>query len=168
MPPKKSPPKPPAKQKVEVVYSEAPESESCIAVNLYLCARIMSLFAMCVLIADVVLSHRHSVLFATIAGGLLTSAAGFNLLSTLCNYDGDPYSRAAKAAMKADLIALVNIICLDAFLYEEQSYNRWGHAENVLKQERTVGALLEVLIAMWIFWHVSRAIKKDESDAMMV
>jgi len=66
-------------------------------------------------------------------------------------------------------IAFINLVCLDAYLYEEGQYNHWGHTENVLRNERTAAAVLEVILATAIFGSVRRqymmASKYEEEEA---
>ena len=76
----------------------------------------------------------------------------------------------AWVAAKDTALAIVNLIALDTFLYEESTYNFFGHANNVLKQERNMGAAFEIAIAGFIALSVYkqyRAIGRtpDEDDA---
>lgn len=52
--------------------------------------------------------------------------------------------------IKDNLVTIVNLIALDSFLYEEATYNYWGHTENELAKERTGAVIIELFIAGWI------------------
>lgn len=131
-------------------------------------ARLLSIVAMMLLMTDVVLSHKNSVMFCTIAAGLLFGSMLLNLMALTCIYTGgvigdEEHAAAANSSWKADAAALANLIALDSFLYEETSYNHWGHSENVLREERLFAAFLEVAIALWIFFNVSKHQLMDEN-----
>ena len=83
----------------------------------------------------------------------------------LCSGGDAAHNKSACAALKADLIALFNLIALDTFLYEEQHYNHFGHSENVLKEERAIGALFEVSIAFWILHNLTKPYKQTGGAA---
>lgn len=71
-------------------------------------------------------------------------------------------------AAKDTALAIFNLIALDTFLYEETTYNFFGHANNVLKQERSMGAALEIAIAAFITLSVYkqyRAIGRASAEA---
>ena len=52
--------------------------------------------------------------------------------------------------IKDNLITIANLLALDSFLYEEETYNYWGHTENELIKERSTAVVLELFIAGWI------------------
>ena len=110
---------------------------------------LLSLAAMCFLIVDVILGHKHTVVMCMWAGVLLLASAFANLIAQLCIFESE-HNRLACQAVKDALIAIANLIALDSFLYEEENYNHWGHSENVLRQERWMGVFIEIFIAGYI------------------
>ena len=56
--------------------------------------------------------------------------------------------------IKDNLITIANLLALDSFLYEEETYNYWGHSDNQLMKERSTAVILELFIAGWIAYSV--------------
>ena len=117
----------------------AGESSASCRFNLKAFSRVFELVAMFLLICDVVLNHKHQILFATWAAGCLLAGVVVNLVSEKCIYTGgmpgdEEHAAAANNGWKSDAAALINIIALDGFLYEEEHYNHWGHTDNVLAE----------------------------------
>ena len=125
---------------------------------------LLALSAMCILIVDLILGHQHSVVLMMWAAGLLGIGAFINAVSML--FISDPaHTAAACTALKDSGVVFANLLTLDSFLYEEQSYNYWGHSDNELKNERTFAAVVELGIAMYLVYSVHKLHAKDRANA---
>ena len=136
-----------------VDFKDAPEFD-CARLS----ATLLAFTALLLLILDVVLGHSHTLLACTAAAGLLLIAAFINFLRSLCLTDAE--KKKANIAICHNVICIVNIMTLDSFLYEEETYNYFGHTENELKKERTVAAFLELFIAILISWTIWKEYRK--------
>ena len=164
MPPSKVSPKKPASPPKK---EPPPNGPKPCRFNTKAFARVFEIIAAFLLIVDVVLNHKHQVTMSTWAGCLLFAGMLCNIIALRCVYTGgaagdEEHADAASAGWKANAIALVNVIALDGFLYEEAHYNYFGHGSNVLAEERLGGAFVEILIALYIFFMMAKAQTKDE------
>ena len=150
------------KRQDTVELLEPPESFT----QLRLTANLLALVAMLVLIADVVLATwagvEHTVLFCLIAVCVLLLTLGCHL-GTTCLSDEEGHKALGRAAACDSLICLINVVCLDSFLYEEETYNYFGHSGNVLVEERKFGILLELVCSFIIFHVVQKQYAKAKS-----
>ena len=167
---KGSPPKPAAA--IQIATTAAPASAVQPAgegrFNVKGIARIFAIVAMILLMSDVVLNHQHSITLCFWAACSLTVSMLLNLIGVYYIYTGGSsddkeHARISSSAWLGDAAAIANLIALDMFLYEETSYNHWGHSENVLKEERLGGAFVELAIAMWIFYNITKHQTLDEA-----
>ena len=142
-----------------VDFSEAGEFDCA-----QLSVTILVFFAALVLILDVCLAHAHQIIAGMTAGGMILTAALINLFRQCC-LTGLKKKQAC-TALSDNIILLINLFALDSFLYEESTYNHWGHSENQLKSERTLGAFLEIFIAIIATWTIYRMYKK-QTEAYM-
>jgi hypothetical protein len=135
-----------------------------------LAASFLSFSAGLVLLADVVVlaidfRHIRDIQWCFYAGALV-AAAGFINMVSLC-FVADPQNRGAACyAFRWDLLFLMNIVALDGFLFEEETYNHWGHPENVLREERNFGACLEVAVAAGIFMTITKQYVKEKKPVL--
>ena len=97
------------------------------------------LFAFCaalLLVIDVATGHQHTVLTCGAAAGLLLlSAVCYFVTAECCSFTQTQAELDSKVG-KLLLLMLVCVMFLDGWLYEEATYNHWGHSANVLKEER--------------------------------
>jgi len=108
------------------------------------------LFAFCaalLLVIDVATGHQHTVLTCGAAAGLLLlSAVCYFVTAECCSFTQTQAELDSKVG-KLLLLMLVCVMFLDGWLYEEATYNHWGHSANVLKEERLAGAVAEICVA---------------------
>ena len=118
----------------------------------------MSMFAAMLLLVDVVLlmlSWPHSVYITWVAAVFVLLGAACNG-GALCFIFEEEQRKLTWRAFRWDMLFLLNVVCLDGFIYEETAYNYFGHPDNIVKQERTFGACLEVFVAAGIFATIAK------------
>ena len=98
---------------------------------------------------------------------LVLSCAGYSMaqMCVTCS-TGRVHVQLNKLAcqgIKDNLVTMINLLALDSFLYEEETYNYFGHSGNVLVEERKMGILLEVVCAFVIFHVVQQQYAKEKS-----
>ena len=74
-------------------------------------------------------------------------------------------NKLACQGIKDNLVTMINLLALDSFLYEEETYNFWGHNENQLNKERFSAVVLELCIAGWIAYSVLKLYGGTKPDA---
>jgi hypothetical protein len=164
---KKAPPPKASPAKVSPAKAARGPAEVPSRFNTKAIGRIFRIVGLMCLVVDVVLSHAFSITLCFWAGVCLAGSAMLNFIAFRCIYTGGVHGDAehqkeAKDGMVADIGAFINLLALDAFLYEESTYNRWGHSENVLKEERLGAAFIEIAIAGYVMVNVVKQQAKDE------
>jgi len=144
----------PAVQQV-IDFNDAPEFNAG-----QLSATLIAFAASLLLILDVITGHMHTLIACTSAAGLLLLAAIINWIRSCCLFDLKK-KLAAQAACYY-FVCVINVLTLDGFLYEEETYNYFGHKDNELKRERTMGAVLELFIAALISYCIYREYRKPK------
>ena len=100
---------------------------------------------------------------------LVLSCAGYSMaqMCVTCS-TGRVHVQLNKLAcqgIKDNLVTMINLLALDSFLYEEETYNFWGHNENQLNKERFSAVVLELCIAGWIAYSVLKLYGGTKPDA---
>ena len=131
--------------------------------NLRLTSNLFALCAAAGLVADVALAHQHSITICTAAAFCLVIATISHLLVQLSCTD-EHQKLVAWVAAKDTTLTIFNLVALDTFLYEETTYNFFGHSSNELKQERNLGAVLEIGVAVYIVWTVHKQYRNVKSS----
>lgn len=151
---------PPASKK-SVALAEPGDGGSCEDWKRKL-AGTASLAASVLLVIDVVTDHGFTLTLVGAGVALMLLSALLNSLSSV--FYARTTNEATKdcSAAKLNLLVILNMLVMDAFIYEEETYNHWGHSANVIKEERTFAFVVELFVAGLIIWNINTQFKKDK------